>query len=78
LNRLRLLLLKKFQQLRREKRVKKFEIDQKEVQDAIRKTLLSMDDSIMAGRATVRKKKRREREAEQEKQAEQRELDEKR
>jgi translation initiation factor IF-2 len=62
---------------KKKKRVKKFEIDQKEVKDTIRKTLLSMDDSIMAGRATVRKKKRREREAEQEKQAEQRVLDEK-
>jgi translation initiation factor IF-2 len=63
--------------VKKRKKVKKFEIDQKEVKDAIRKTLLSMDDSVMAGRASVRKKKRREREAEQEKQAEQRILDEK-
>jgi translation initiation factor IF-2 len=63
---------------KKRKKVKKFEIDQQEVKDTIRKTLLSMDDSTMAGRATVRKKKRREREAEQEKQAELREIDEKR
>ncbi len=55
---------------KKKKRVKKFEIDEKEVKEAIRKTLLSMDDSAMSGRALQRKKKRREREAEQEKQLE--------
>ncbi|OGU32059.1 MAG: translation initiation factor IF-2 [Ignavibacteria bacterium GWA2_35_9] len=55
---------------KKRKRVKKFEIDEKEVKEAIRKTLLSMDDSVMAGRALQRKKKRKEREAEQEKQLE--------
>jgi translation initiation factor IF-2 len=63
--------------VKKRKKIKKFEIDQQEVKDAIRKTLLSMDDSIMAGRASIRKKKRKEREAEQEKQAELRVLDEK-
>jgi len=63
--------------VKKRKKIKKFEIDQKEVKEAIRKTLLSMDDSVLAGRASVRKKKRREREAEQEKQAELRHLDEK-
>jgi translation initiation factor IF-2 len=55
---------------KKRKKVKKFEIDEKEVKETIRKTLLSMDDSVMAGRAQQRKKKRREREAEYEKQQE--------
>ena len=55
---------------KKRKRVKRFEIDEKEVKEAIRKTLLSMDDFVMAGRALQRKKKRKEREAEQEKQLE--------
>ena len=44
------------------KKVKKFEIDDKEVKDTIRKTLLSMDDAGASGRALSRKKKKRERE----------------
>ncbi|MCK9426404.1 MAG: translation initiation factor IF-2 [Ignavibacteriaceae bacterium] len=44
------------------KKVKKFEIDDKEVKDTIRKTLLSMDDGVVSGRALSRKKKKRERE----------------
>jgi len=44
------------------KKVKKFEIDDKEVKDTIRKTLLSMDDTSASGRALSRKKKKRERE----------------
>jgi len=43
------------------KKVKKFEIDDKEVKDTIRKTLLSMDDTVLSGRALSRKKKKRER-----------------
>ncbi len=62
---------------KKKKRVKKFEIDEKEVKEAIRKTLLSMDDSTVAGRASQRKKKRREREAEQEKQLELKSLEQK-
>ncbi len=61
---------------KKKKRVKKFEIDQKEVKEAIRKTLLSMDDSVASGRASVRKKKRKEREAEQERLQEERALEE--
>lgn len=55
---------------KKKKRVKKIEIDQKEVKEAIRKTMLSMDDSVMSGRALQRKRKRKEREAEQEKELE--------
>jgi translation initiation factor IF-2 len=56
--------------VKKRKKVKKFEIDEKDVKETIRKTLLSMDDSVLSGRAQSRKKKRREREAEQEKQQE--------
>ncbi len=55
---------------KKKKRVKRFEIDQKEVKEAIRKTLLSMDDSVISERATLRKKKRKEREAEEERRQE--------
>jgi translation initiation factor IF-2 len=62
---------------KKKKRAKRFEIDEKEVKEAIRKTLLSMDDSTMSGRALQRKKKRKEREAEQEKQLEMKSLEQK-
>ena len=52
--------------VKKRKRVKRFEIDQREVKEAIRKTLLSMDDSAISERANSRKKKRKEREAEEE------------
>ncbi len=55
---------------KKKKRVKLFEIDQREVKEAIRKTLLSMDDSVISGRAIQRKKKRKEREAEEERKME--------
>jgi translation initiation factor IF-2 len=63
---------------RKRKKVRKFEIDQREVKEAIRKTLLSMDDSTVSGRASARKKKRKEREAKEEEILEQRSLDQKR
>lgn len=47
--------------VKKRQKVKKFEIDKKEVEDAIRKTLLSMDDSVVAGRASVKKRKKKER-----------------
>jgi translation initiation factor IF-2 len=62
---------------KKKKRVKKFEIDEKEVKEAIRKTLLSMDDTIASGRASSRKKKRKEREAEEERRLEEKSRDEK-
>jgi translation initiation factor IF-2 len=61
---------------KKKKRIKKFEIDQREVKEAIRKTLLSMDDSVVSGRASQRKRKRREREAEEERKLEMRALEE--
>ena len=59
----------------KKKRTRRFEVDDQEVKAAIRKTLLSMDDSAASGRATVRKKKRKEREAEEEKKLEQKVLE---
>jgi translation initiation factor IF-2 len=51
---------------KKKKRAKRFEIDQREVEETIRKTLLSMDDSSSTERASVRKKKRKDREAKEE------------
>lgn len=60
-------------ELKRRKKIKKFEIDQKEVKEAIRKTLLSMDDSTLSARAILRKKKRKEREEAEERRIEEKE-----
>jgi translation initiation factor IF-2 len=62
-------------QAKKRRKIKKFEIDQKEVDEAIRKTLLSMDDAVAPGRATARKKKRKEREEKEEKRQEEKSLD---
>lgn len=61
--------------VKKKKRVKKFEIDEKDVKAAIKKTMLSMDDTIVTSRAAVRKKKRKEREAEEERLMELKTLD---
>ena len=53
-------------QAKKRRKIKKFEIDQKEVDEAIRKTLLSMDDTVFPARASARKKKRKEREEKEE------------
>jgi len=60
---------------KKRKRVKKFEIDEKDVKAAIKKTMLSMDDTATTNRASSRKKKRREREAEEERLQELKTLD---
>ncbi|MCZ7609416.1 MAG: translation initiation factor IF-2 [Ignavibacterium sp.] len=60
---------------KKKKRVKKFEIDEKDVKAAIKQTMLSMDDTVLTNRAAVRKKKRKEREAEEERLQEQKYLD---
>jgi translation initiation factor IF-2 len=60
---------------KKKKRVKRFEINDKEVKDTIRKTLLSMDDSSATGRASARKRKRKERELEEEKRQEEKTLE---
>jgi len=51
---------------KKKKRVKKFEINEQDVKAAIKKTLSSMDDPRVSGRASFRKKKRQDREAEEE------------
>ena len=61
--------------VKKRKKVKKFEVDQKDVKEAIRKTMLAMDDSGVQDRAKLRQKKRKEREKKEQKIAEQRELD---
>ncbi|MEN8192156.1 MAG: translation initiation factor IF-2 [Bacteroidota bacterium] len=48
------------------KKVKKAEVDKREVEAAIKRTMLSMDDSALAERASHRKKKRKEKLEEQE------------
>jgi len=48
---------------KKRKRVRRFEVDEREVKEAIRKTLMSMDDASAPGRASARKRKRKEREA---------------
>lgn len=58
---------------KKRKRVKKFEIDQKEVKEAIRKTLLSMDDASASARASSRKRKKKEREEAEERRIEEKE-----
>jgi translation initiation factor IF-2 len=60
---------------KRRKKVKRFEIDQKEVKEAIRKTLLSMDDTAPSARAMMRKKKKKEREEAEERRIEEKEKD---
>ncbi len=62
---------------KKRKKAKKFEIDQKEVKEAIRKTLMSMEDAGPTSRANLRKKKRKEREAKEEELLEKKSLEEK-
>ncbi|MEJ5263055.1 MAG: translation initiation factor IF-2 [Ignavibacterium sp.] len=60
---------------KKKKRVKKFEIDEKDVKAAIKQTLLSMDETVGSIRGSLKKKKKREREAEQERLQELREIE---
>jgi len=62
--------------VKKRQKVKKFEIDQKEVESAIRKTLLSIDEASLSGRALSRKKKKKERAEQEEKRQEIRRLEE--
>ena len=61
-------------EVKKKKRVRRFEVDEREVKEAIRKTLMSMDDMSASGRANVRKRKRKEREALEEKKLEEKSL----
>ncbi len=64
--------------VKKRQKIKKFEIDQKEVEETIRKTLLSMEEAPLSSRAIVRKKKKKERLEEEIKNQERRELEKKR
>lgn len=60
---------------KKKKKMKRFEVDKREVEDAIRRTMLSMDESAVGDRASVRKKKRKEKAEIQERILEEKELD---
>lgn len=62
---------------KKKKKLKRFEVDKQEVEAAIRKTMLSMDDSALGDRALARKRKRKEKAEEQERIQEERILEQK-
>lgn len=62
---------------KKKKKLKRFEVDKQEVEAAIRKTMLSMDDSALGERALARKRKRKEKAEEQERIQEERILEQK-
>ncbi|MCF8432606.1 MAG: translation initiation factor IF-2 [Melioribacteraceae bacterium] len=59
---------------KKKKKVRKFEVDKREVEAAIKRTMLSIDESNAGDRAANRKKKRKEKQEIQEKIQEEREL----
>jgi translation initiation factor IF-2 len=60
---------------KKKKKMKRFEVDKREVEDAIRRTMLSMDESAVGDRASIRKKKRKEKAEIQERILEEKELE---
>ncbi len=60
---------------KKKKKLKRFEVDKQEVEAAIRKTMLSMDDSALGDRALARKRKRKEKAEEAERIHEERIID---
>ncbi len=60
---------------KKKRKIKRLEIDKREVEDAIKRTLLSIDESSVGGRASARKKKRKEKEEIQTQILHQKELD---
>jgi translation initiation factor IF-2 len=62
---------------KKKRKIKKLEIDKREVEEAIKRTILSMDESSIGDRASVRKKKRKEKMEIQEKILEQKQLSQK-
>ena len=60
---------------KKKRKIKKLEVDKKEVEAAIKRTLLSMDESALGERAIVRKKKRKEKQELQDRIQEQKEKD---
>jgi translation initiation factor IF-2 len=60
---------------KKKRKIKRLEIDKREVEDAIKRTLLSMDESAVGDRASNRKKKRKEKQNIQDQILQQKELD---
>lgn len=60
---------------KKKKKAKKFDVDVEEVEAAIKRTLLSMDETVGASRASFKKKKKKEREEEEVKRLEQQEIE---
>ncbi len=61
--------------VKKKRKIKRLEIDIREVEDAIKRTLLSMDESAIGERASVRKKKRKEKQEIHDRILEQKELE---
>ncbi|MFA7289426.1 MAG: translation initiation factor IF-2 N-terminal domain-containing protein, partial [Melioribacteraceae bacterium] len=61
--------------VKKKKKIKKLEVDKREVEEAIKRTMLSIDESAMGERANARKKKRKEKADIQEKIQEQKEIE---
>jgi translation initiation factor IF-2 len=62
---------------KKKRKVKRLEVDKREVEEAIKRTMLSMDESAVGDRASQRKKRRKEKQEIQEKIEEQKILDQK-
>jgi translation initiation factor IF-2 len=62
---------------KKKRKVKRLEVDKREVEEAIKRTMLSMDESSVSERASQRKKRRKEKQEIQERIEEQRILDQK-
>ncbi|TSA28660.1 MAG: translation initiation factor IF-2 [Ignavibacteriales bacterium] len=60
---------------KKKRKIKRLEIDKREVEDAIKRTLLSMDESAVGDRASIRKRKRKEKQDIQDQILQQKELD---
>lgn len=62
---------------KKKRKIKKLEIDKREVEEAIKRTMLSLDESALSERALIRKKKRKEKQEQQERLLEQKQLEQK-
>lgn len=62
---------------KKKRKIKKLEIDKREVEEAIKRTMLSLDESALSERALIRRKKRKEKQELQEKILEQKQLEQK-
>ncbi|MEG8990408.1 translation initiation factor IF-2 [Ignavibacteria bacterium 4148-Me] len=62
---------------KKKRKIKKLEIDKREVEEAIKRTMLSLDESALSERALIRKKKRKEKQEQQERLLEQKQIEQK-